>query len=70
MLLDYLLTPLIIISLMIFWIGIQLTWKRFFPETMTDEDVLATRRGCNGCYFGEECYDNDYKCETKTLNQR
>ena len=63
MLLDYLLTPIIIISLMTFWIGIQFAWKRFFPETLIDEDVLATRRKCNGCHFSEDCFDNDSKCE-------
>lgn len=63
MLLDYLLTPLIIILLMTFWIGIQFMWKKLFSETLTDEDVLAMRKGCNGCHFGEECYKDDDKCE-------
>jgi hypothetical protein len=52
---------------MTFWIGIQFAWKRFFPETMTDEDVLADRRKCNGCQFNENCFDID-KCEKEFLN--
>ena len=65
MLLDYLLTPIIIISLMTVWIGIQFGWKKLFSEILTDEDVLAMRIGCSGCHLGEECYNNDDKCEEK-----
>jgi hypothetical protein len=65
MFLDYLLTPIIIISLMTVWIGIQFAWKKLFSETLTDEDVLAMRKGCGGCHLGEECSNNDDKCEKK-----
>jgi hypothetical protein len=68
MLLDYLLAPLIIISLMALWIVIQFAWKRFFPEQLTDEDVLAMRPKCGACHLGEDCLENGAKCEKEALN--
>ncbi len=45
--------------MLVFWAGVQIAWRRFFPEAGHDSDVLAARgSGCSagGCScFGPVC---------------
>lgn len=49
MLQSYLLTILAIPAMMIAWVAVQFAWRKTFREAVTDDDVLASRRGCSGC---------------------
>jgi hypothetical protein len=37
------------------WLAVQMAWRRVFPGTPADEDVLAGRFGCHGCSRETEC---------------
>ena len=37
------------------WVGVQLAWRRTFPEVGSDPDVLVGRGGCGGCREKESC---------------
>jgi len=37
------------------WLLVQSVWRRAFPGTPADEDVLAGRLGCHGCTCSEHC---------------
>ena len=37
------------------WVGVQLAWRRVFPDACADPDVLAGRMGCHGCDSTEVC---------------
>jgi hypothetical protein len=40
---------LAIVALAVGWLGVQRAWARSFPNAFDDPDVLARRRGCDGC---------------------
>jgi len=44
-----------ILMLMVAWIGVQTAWRRVFPATDGDPDVLAGRMGCHGCEDSDHC---------------
>jgi len=37
------------------WLGVQLAWRRVFPDTSGDPDALAGRLGCHGCGCTSVC---------------
>jgi hypothetical protein len=37
------------------WVGVQGAWRRAFPGACSDPDVLAARRGCQGCDSADAC---------------
>ncbi len=37
------------------WVGVQLAWRRVFPDACADPDALAGRIGCHGCSDTETC---------------
>jgi hypothetical protein len=47
--------------LMAGWIAVQTAWRKRFPEMLTDDDVLANRRSCQGCNCSTRCENNPYK---------
>jgi len=61
LLLPYLTTFAIIGLLMAGWIAVQTAWRKRFPEMLTDDDVLAERRSCQGCNCSTRCENNPYK---------
>jgi len=54
---SYLLAFLGIGILLTVWITVQSAWRKFFPEPLTDEDVLARRSDCHHCVSNEICKD-------------
>lgn len=55
MLTSYLTGMAAIVVIMVVWVGIQGAWRRAFPETFSDPDVLAGRMGCHGCGCTDVC---------------
>ena len=47
MLASYLTGMAAIVVIMVVWVAIQGAWRRAFPETFSDPDVLAGRMGCH-----------------------
>jgi hypothetical protein len=37
------------------WLGVQLAWRRAFPDAAGDPDALAGRMGCHGCGCTDVC---------------
>lgn len=37
------------------WLLVQALWRRGFPQTPADEDVLAGRLGCHNCACPAPC---------------
>jgi hypothetical protein len=43
---------------MVFWMGVQFSWRKIFPEIARYEDVLAARKDCGSC-------SHEYICQIK-----
>ena len=56
-LLEFLKAAVGIAIVMTIWFGVLTAWRRAFPETPADEDVLAGRTSCHGCTCTEPCED-------------
>ncbi len=54
---PYLFAFLGIATLLSIWIAVQSAWRKFFSETLTDEEVLARRNDCFHCVSQEKCND-------------
>ena len=39
------------------WLAVLTAWRRAFPATSVDEDMLAGRTSCHGCTCTEPCED-------------
>lgn len=39
------------------WLGVLAAWRRAFPGTPVDEDILAGRMSCHGCTCTTPCED-------------
>ena len=37
------------------WVGVQAAWRRVFPDSCSDPDVLAGRMGCHGPGCNKDC---------------
>lgn len=37
------------------WVGVQLLWRRAFPDTPADHDPLADRIECGSCSEQDAC---------------
>lgn len=46
---QYLITIIIIVSIMCLWAFVQIAWRNVFPDVSNDPDVLAGRGNCQGC---------------------
>ena len=44
-----------IVMLCVGWVGVQLAWRRVFPDASGDPDALAGRMGCHGCGCTNVC---------------
>jgi hypothetical protein len=44
-----------VVAMALAWVGVQLAWRRVFPDACADPDVLAGRMGCHGCGRTEVC---------------
>jgi hypothetical protein len=44
-----------VVFMAVAWVGVQLAWRRVFPDACADPDVLAGRMGCHGCNSAEVC---------------
>ena len=42
-------------TILLCWLLVQAAWRRVFPETPADEDILAGRLGCHGCACKSSC---------------
>ena len=42
------------------WVGVQVAWKKAFPDVFCDPDALAGRTGCGG-----GCKSNSTSCSSK-----
>ena len=42
------------------WVGVQIAWKKSFPEAFCDPDALGGRMGCGG-----GCKSNSSSCPSK-----
>jgi len=51
-------------ALLVLWLGVQVVWRRAFPGTPVDEDVLAGRMSCHGCTCTTPC-ENKRREETE-----
>jgi hypothetical protein len=38
-----------VVAMAVAWVGVQIAWRRVFPDACGDPDVLAGRMGCQGC---------------------
>jgi len=47
-----------ILTVVVVWVGVQIAWRRVFPDASTDPDVLAGRLGCGGCGCTDVCEKN------------
>ncbi|MGH0037920.1 MAG: hypothetical protein ACQGVK_23060 [Myxococcota bacterium] len=45
----------LLLAMLTGWVAVQRAWARCFPESLTDPDVLAGRRGCDGCGCASPC---------------
>jgi len=43
------------VMLCVAWAGVQLAWRRVFPDDSDDPDALAGRIGCHGCGCTNVC---------------
>ena len=55
MLASYALGIAAVVFMAVAWVGVQLAWRRVFPDVCADPDVLAGRMGCHGCSSTEVC---------------
>jgi len=55
MLASYALSIAAVVFMAVAWVGVQLAWRRVFPDACADPDVLAGRMGCHGCNSAEVC---------------
>ena len=55
MLASYALGIAAVVFMAVAWVGVQLAWRRVFPDVCADPDVLAGRMGCGGCASRERC---------------
>lgn len=55
LLLEFLKAAVGLGAVLLLWLGVQLAWRRTFPGTPADEDVLAGRLGCHGCTCSTPC---------------
>ena len=42
------------------WVGVQIAWKKAFPDAFCDPDALGGRMGCGG-----GCKSNSTSCKSK-----
>ena len=54
MLESYLTAVLALAAVLAAWVGIQIAWRKVFPEAGCDPDALAGRSGCHGCQEDEQ----------------
>ena len=60
MLASYALGVAAVVLIAVAWVGVQLAWRRTFPDAGGDADVLAGRMGCHGgCGHTEACESRD-----------
>ena len=45
---SYLIAVLILAAVAAVWVGVQVAWKKSFPDAFCDPDALAGRMGCGG----------------------
>jgi hypothetical protein len=45
---SYLLAVLALAVMAAVWVGVQVAWKKAFPNAFCDPDALAGRMGCGG----------------------
>jgi hypothetical protein len=57
-----------IIFILFGWLLVQTAWRRVFPDTPIDEDVLAGRLGCHDCSRQTTC-DGANRGASKTALQ-
>ena len=50
---------LAITTIVVLWLLVQVAWRRVFPGTPADEDVLAGRLGCHGCKCKLPCAEKN-----------
>jgi hypothetical protein len=55
MLASYLTGLIVIVLVAVAWVGVQLAWRKTFPDACSDPDVLAGRMGCHGCDSAKDC---------------
>ena len=55
MLSSYALGIAAVVAMAVAWVGVQLAWRRVFPDACADPDALAGRMGCHGCSSTETC---------------
>ena len=55
MLSSYALGIAAVVAVAVAWVGVQLAWRRVFPDACADPDALAGRMGCHGCSDTESC---------------
>ena len=46
-----------IVGLTLAWVAVQRAWAHSFPDAFDDPDVLAGRRGCDGCGCATPCLE-------------
>ncbi len=44
-----------LLALLACWLGVQLAWRRSFPDATQDGDALAQRIGCGTCERTDAC---------------
>jgi len=45
----------LLVLVVVGWVGVQNAWRRAFPASCSDPDVLAGRLGCGGPGCSEKC---------------
>ena len=61
---HYLLAALAVAAMAAVWVGVQVAWKRSFPDAFCDPDALAGRMGCGG-----GCKSNSTSCKSKRTQE-
>ena len=61
---TYLIAGLAVAGMAALWVGVQVAWKKSFPDAFCDPDALAGRMGCGG-----GCKSHSTSCQSKETNQ-
>jgi hypothetical protein len=56
LLLEFLKAALGLGAVLMLWVGVQVAWRRAFPDAVpADDDVLAGRMSCRDCTCATPC---------------
>jgi len=61
---THLIAILALAAVVAIWVGVQIAWKKAFPDAFCDPDALAGRMGCGG-----GCKSISTSCSSKLTSE-